>query len=99
MHACQVCDDDDDDNDDDNDDDCDDLVMFIIIMVPMPFLSSPPFLLHLQNGRKRIARLALRYGANINHQVIRHKWFVTCCASAPPYPPATCHFYRASCVI
>lgn len=23
----------------------------------------------LQNGRKRIARLALRYGANINHQV------------------------------
>jgi hypothetical protein len=24
-----------------------------------------------QNGRKRIARLALRYGANINHQVLR----------------------------
>lgn len=41
----------------------------------------------LQNGRKRIARLALRYGANINHQVLtlnHHNSTVR--LHAPPLP-------------
>jgi hypothetical protein len=40
------------------------MAMMTMTMMMMPTLTLPP-----QNGRKRIARLALRYGANINHQV------------------------------